>query len=247
MHSTRQIYTFVIGMTVIVALILAGLSTVLKPIHLTNEAVFNKKAILSAVLPGAKDLTDEQVEEQFKTVEQMVLDYKGAIKTKDEVKKLRNFKDKEGKAEDLDLSKEKKRNEKDRLYPLYKFVTDKNETLFITAVRGSGLWDEIWGYIAIKDDFNTIYGTSFDHKAETPGLGAEIKDNPTFPNSFKGKQLYNKDGEFVSVLVKKGGADKTDKNAVDGISGATVTCDGVTDMLKKGLQYYMPYFDTLKK
>ncbi len=234
-------------MTVVVALVLAGLFTFLKPIHKANEAIFNKKAVLSSFMgTKANDLSDEEVVTAFADVKQYVLNYEGKPLSNDEVKDLRNYKEKDGKAEDLDLSKEKKKDDEDRLFPLYiKEVEGKQ--VYITAVRGNGLWDEIWGYIALAEDLNTIVGTSFDHKAETPGLGAEIKDNPTFPNSFKGKQIFNSEGEFVSVLVKKGGADKSDKHAVDAISGATVTCDGVTNMLESGLQYYMPYFETLKK
>ena len=74
----------------------------------------------------------------------------------------------------------------------------------LVSVRGSGLWDEIWGSIALEDDFNTITGATFDHKGETPGLGAEIKDNPKFPSQFVGKKIYDENGEYVSVQVKKG-------------------------------------------
>jgi Na+-transporting NADH:ubiquinone oxidoreductase subunit C len=82
-----------------------------------------------------------------------------------------------------------------------------------------------------------------DHKGETPGLGAEIKDNPAFPGQFIGKQIF-KDGE-VAVLVRKGGSqDKTYE--VDGISGATITCDGVTEMLQRGIAYYLPYLETIE-
>ncbi|MGK0389267.1 MAG: Na+-transporting NADH:ubiquinone oxidoreductase subunit C [Maribacter sp.] len=246
MHSTKYIYLFTVAMTVIVAFILAGLFTVLKPIHQANEAIFNKKAVLSAVNPNANDLSDEEVVAAFASVTQIVLDYTGNELEPAKVKELRNYKDKEGKAEHLDLAKEKKREDKDRLHPLYIFK-EGGKNVYVTAVRGNGLWDEIWGYIALADDYSTIVGTSFDHKGETPGLGAEIKDNPMFPKSFKGKKIFNEEGKFVSVLVKKGGADKTDLYAVDGISGATVTADGVTDMLAEGLQFYMPYIEAQKK
>lgn len=233
-------------MTVIVAFVLAGLFTVLKPIHQANEAIFNKKAVLAAVNPNASDMSDDEVVAAFASVEQIVLDNAGNSLEPAKVKDLRNYKDKEGKAEDLDLAKEKKREDKDRLHPLYIFKKE-GKNVYVTAVRGNGLWDEIWGYIALADDFSTIVGTSFDHKGETPGLGAEIKDNPMFPKSFKEKRIFNDKGEFVSVLVKKGGADKDNPHAVDGISGATVTADGVTDMLKDGLQLYMPFIEAQKK
>jgi Na+-transporting NADH:ubiquinone oxidoreductase subunit C len=89
---------------------------------------------------------------------------------------------------------------------------------------------------------NTVAGVSFDHAGETPGLGAEIKDNAAWKAQFVGKKIYNDAGEFVSVTARKGGA--IDKNhEVDGLSGATVTADGVTDMLYEGLKSYEPYME----
>jgi Na+-transporting NADH:ubiquinone oxidoreductase subunit C len=112
------------------------------------------------------------------------------------------------------------------------------------SVRGNGLWDKIWGYIALKDDFNTIVGTSFGHVAETPGLGAEIKDNPNFSKQFVGKKIYEGD-EYVSVAVLKGGS-RRNAHQVDGISGATITSRGVDEMLYKGISPYLPYFESQK-
>ena len=109
-----------------------------------------------------------------------------------------------------------------------------------------GLWDAIWGYIALQSDMKTIVGAAFDHAGETPGLGAEIKDNPTFPARFKGKEIYTEGGKYVSVGVIKGGA-RDPKHEVDGISGATVTADGVSKMLYDGIKYYEPYFKSIHK
>ncbi|MEM9822777.1 MAG: FMN-binding protein, partial [Bacteroidota bacterium] len=107
-------------------------------------------------------------------------------------------------------------------------------------------WDDIWGNIALKDDLSTIVGAAFDHKGETPGLGAEIKDNPAFPAKFKQKQIYDASGNYTSVDVVKPGI-KTTSHSVDGISGATVTCVGVAEMLDRGIAYYEPYLKTLKQ
>ena len=104
-----------------------------------------------------------------------------------------------------------------------------------TAVRldGKGLWGPIWGYAVVSEDGQTLMGVSFDHKSETPGLGAKITDE-AFLNSFKGKKLYDKDGNFVSVRVLKPGTsgEIADENRVDAISGATLTSKGVDEMLK---------------
>lgn len=233
-------------MTLLVALILAGLFTVLKPIHENNEAIYNKKAILSAVASQLDqplaEMSPEQVADVFTNqIDQKVINMRGEVLEDAAVEALGY---KGGKAENVDTSKEKKKAEADRVLPLYTFTNTKGEKTYIVSVRGNGLWDEIWGNIALSSDRKTITGVDFDHRGETPGLGAEIKDNKGWKSQFTGKSLYSKDGKFTSVAIVKGGA-KNDWNQVDGISGATITADGVAEMLGRGIQYYEPYFSKL--
>ena len=245
MHSTGYIVRFVLIMTSLVALVLALLSTGLKPIHDKNEAIYNKKAILGAIASsqGLDISSDEKVLEIFNNqVEQYVVNAKGQEVDKATVEAAGYI---GGMAENIDMAKEVKKPESDRLFPVYVFNGEK-EKVYIVNVRGKGLWDEIWGNIAIKSDLNTIAGVAFDHKAETPGLGAEIKDNPGFFNQFADKKLFNDQGEYVSIDVVKGGA-KNLAHEVDGISGATITGDGVADMMYKGLNLYRPYLESIKK
>ncbi len=248
MHSTNYIIRFVFILTAIVAIILAGLYTVLKPTHDLNEALYNKRAILQAVA-GEMDsdlasMKPEQIEEVFNTqIEQMVLDHKGN-KLEAATVEARGYKS--GLAENVDMAKEIKKDLSERFLPLYIFKKSNGEKLYIATVRGKGLWDEIWGNIALKSDLKTIAGVSFDHKGETPGLGAEIKDNTSWKKQFLGKEIYDSQGNFVSIGVIKGGA-KNQKHEVDGISGATITADGVDDMLRACLIAYEPYFNTIKK
>lgn len=248
MHSTGKIYLFVFIMTVVVAVILAGMNTSLKSIHKKNEAIFNKKAILSAIETKlgegvkASDMADEEVLSIFDNkITQKVVDINGEEVSSDFIES-RGYKG--GLAEHIDMKKEKKREDADRIFPVF-IYDDGGEKTYIITIRGNGLWDEIWGNIAVKDDFKTVVGASFDHQGETAGLGAEIKDNPGFPRQFQGKSLFDKDGNYTSVVVKKGGVRNPDYE-VDAISGATVTCDGVTDMLYDGIKFYMPYFNSLK-
>lgn len=228
---------FTVGMTSIVALLLAGMFTFLKPIHDTNEALYNKKQILGALNApleiNADNLTDEEVETYFKNVEQLVVNSKGEPV--------------EGtKAEDVNMEKEEKKAVADRKFPVF-IMDNKGEKYYVLSVRGNGLWDKIWGWIALESDLNTVAGAAFGHKAETPGLGAEIKDNKAWKAQFAGEKIYNDAGEFVSVDIVKGGADPMNKNGVDAISGATVTCVGAADMLKDGIELYLPYLNTIKK
>ena len=238
MESTRYVITFILILTSIVALALAGLTEVTKKQAKLNEEIFNKRAIMLAIedyLPDNKkedDFSDEEVVELFGSkVEQLVIDVEGNIV--------------EGKlADEVDMAKERKKDDAVREWPLY-IYTSGSEKYYILSVRGSGLWDEIWGYIALAPDLNTVVGTAFDHKAETPGLGAEIKDNPSFPKSFVGKKIFDDNGAYVSVEVRKGGALAGNMHQVDGLTGATVTGNGVSDMMYDGIQYYLPYLEEL--
>lgn len=236
MNTTRYVLVFVLALTAIVAVLLTSLREATKVQAQLNEEIFEKRAILKAVQDHlgenvkVDNLSDDEVLNIFtSSVEQKVLDMAGT-----EVDGMA--------AEDVDMAKEKKKPEEERVLPLFIYSPEGSaDKFYIVSVRGNGLWDEIWGNIAFESDLNTITGATFDHKGETPGLGAEIKDNPTFAKNFKGTKIY-KDGEYVSVEVKKGGA-QDEVYQVDGISGATVTADGVSEMLYRGIKYYEPFFE----
>ena len=128
-----------------------------------------------------------------------------------------------------DIASIKKREKYSKVYIEYK--DDKINTL-ILPVRGYGLWGILYGYLAIKSDFNTVAGLEFYEHKETPGLGAEI-DNPKWKALWKGKKIYQENGE-VSLKVIKGNVLASSDNVnyeVDGLSGATLTCNGVTNLI----------------
>lgn len=233
-------------MTAIVAVVLAGMFTALKPIHDANEAVYNKRAILSAVADHlGEDLegfSDEKVEEVFSSqIEQLVIDGNGDELDEEYVASLGYI---GGKAESVDMAKEVKKADEDRVWPVFIYTSSAGKKFTIISTRGKGLWDAIWACVALEDDLNTIAGVAFDHVTETPGLGAEIKDNVAWYKQFIGKKLFE-NGEFRSIYVRKGGA-KDPVYEVDGISGATITADGVTAMFKTDIKKYEPYFNTVK-
>lgn len=238
--STKYVLFFTMAMTVIVAVVLAGMYSSLKDIHTTNEQNYNKKQILSSLVEGADKMADDAVASIFtKQVEGIVINAEGTIV--------------EGRlAADVDMEKEEKKVLTDRQYPVFKYKSDDGKEYFILSVRGNGLWDKIWGWVAVEnDERRTVVGAAFGHKGETPGLGAEIKDNSNWRKQFARKDeaklmLYSDKGSYTGLEVKKGGA-KDKSYQVDGISGATVTCNGVTEMLERGLAIYMPYLDSIKK
>ncbi len=235
MFSNKYILMYTLVMALISSVSLAFVVNGLKPMHDQNEAVFKKKEILNSIKDqigiNPTTLSSEEVNKIFaEKVEKVVIDATG--------KKVEG-----ADAETIDMAAEEKKPEKDRHYPLFIYKADKGN-IYLMSVRGNGLWDKIWGTIAIKDDFNTLVGASFGHVGETPGLGAEIKDNPNFPKSFHDKKIFE-NGQYVSVKVVKGGA-KNPEHEVDAISGATITSTGVSNMLNKGISVYVPYFESLK-
>jgi Na+-transporting NADH:ubiquinone oxidoreductase subunit C len=149
----------------------------------------------------------------------------------------------------IDIKKEAEKAKKasyKRKLPL--FIGEKdNKRFYIVPVRGKGLWDAIWGYIALDKDL-VIKGVYFDHAGETPGLGGNIKER-YFMDEFTGEHIF-KDKTFEGVTVLKGNSDPKSLDKadceVDAMSGATLTGNGVTAMLKKDLKMYMPYLKTLK-
>lgn len=120
------------------------------------------------------------------------------------------------------------------------------EDKYILSVRGMGLWGPIWGYVALNADKQTVYGAYFNHDSETAGLGAEIKDSKKWQDQFKGKKAIV-DGE-VKLGVKKPTDIKPEEKdfTVDGVTGATLTCNGVDLMFKESLKKYSDFLNLNK-
>ena len=133
--------------------------------------------------------------------------------------------------------------------PVFEYKNAKGQVeSYIVPMFGKGLWDDVWGYIALETDLVTIKGASFGHKGETPGLGARISD-PEVQARFVGKKIMDVSGALASVSFVKGESVKTDfaNNEVDGLSGATMTTKGVNSMLMNYFGYYDNYFKSIRK
>tara|TARA_Y100000991_G_scaffold190702_1_gene157258 strand:+ start:1255 stop:1986 length:732 start_codon:yes stop_codon:yes gene_type:complete len=236
MSRDSNLYTFLfVGIMIVgIASILAYTSQTLKPMQ--DENVKNEKMqnILSTV---GINVSREEAEKSYKKyiVEELALKIDGSIN-----ENINPF-------SDLNLAKELKKDYEDQHFPLY--VAEINsEKYYIIELRGTGLWDAIWGYISLKSDFNTVNGVSFDHKGETAGLGAEITKD-WFKESFKDEKIFDSDGELVGITVLKGNNDPNnidkDDHEVDAISGSTITGDGVTDMIYERVNNYLPYLSLI--
>lgn len=143
----------------------------------------------------------------------------------------------------IEMATETKKPLEQQRFPLY--IAEVEEAkYYIVPLRGAGLWDAIWGYIALEGDMTTIKGAVFDHKGETAGLGAEITQD-WFQERFVGEKVFDTRGNLVGINVSKTNNDPKDldkdDHEVDAISGATITGDGVTDMILERLTHYLPY------
>jgi len=238
-ESNGFIFIFLTVMVLVVATSLSFVSEALKPIITKNEEIDKKTQILKSVIivPEAEEktkFTKDFVESTYQTgITEMVVDYQGNVK-----EGVNAFK--------LDFKKELKKPEAERSYPVYKY-TEGAEAYYIISLEGLGLWDRIWGYMAVNKDLNTIKGATFDHKGETPGLGARITEYG-FRSQFQKEKLFSDNEYNFSIL--KGEANEaavTDAYKVDGLSGATITSTGVNDMLEKCVKLYQPFFDLTKQ
>ena len=145
----------------------------------------------------------------------------------------------------LDMKSEYEKPASERDLPVFEAKMDDGTTYYIIPVYGSGLWGPVWGNVALAADFETIYGVTFDHKGETPGLGAEIT-TPAFTGQFKEKTIYS-GTDLVAITVMKGeGSSAGNPNAVDAITGGTITSRGVEKMLKDNLAGYAAYFAKMR-
>ncbi|MBS3768711.1 MAG: NADH:ubiquinone reductase (Na(+)-transporting) subunit C [Bacteroidales bacterium] len=228
--SNTYIFIFSLLMVVTVATILSVVAMQLQPMQKKNIETNKKQNILLSLnIESTKDNALDQYDKYI--TDSYVINSEG-----ERLEGVDAF--------SVDLSKEIVKPFEERRLPIY-VGTVGDSTQYIIPIRGKGLWGPIWGYIALKSDYNTIYGTNFSHDSETPGLGAEIATRQ-FQKQFIGKKIFNEEDEFVSVDVVKGGAPSGAPHAVDGVSGGTITSKGVDSMLEDVIGAYVPYLKEMR-
>jgi Na+-transporting NADH:ubiquinone oxidoreductase subunit C len=215
-------------MVVLVAVLLSGASLGLKSKQESNVKQEKMQSILASV---GVQVDRSEAQSAYDDVIKQVLTIKGGSVVSEDRETGFN----------VDMAKAIKLSNMEREAPLY--VANKDgETFYIVPMRGKGLWGPVWGFVALESDGNTVIGATFDHKSETPGLGAEIT-TPMFTDQFPGKKI-SEAGEFKSISVVKAGTSSGDY-AVDGISGGTITSNGVNDMMVDCLAPYAAYFKNI--
>lgn len=223
MNRESNVYTIVYAsvMVIIVALLLAFTSQSLQTKQRQNEDIDKMRQILRSINVNA---SNKEAESKYK---ELITD---AFVVNENGEKV------EGNAFETNLVDELSKPESERKYPVYVAIIEGQQK-YILSMRGAGLWGPIWGYISLNDDKNTVYGADFGHAGETPGLGAEI-DKPIFSHEFIGKKFFNPEGKFVSIAIVKPGKSAQGQDYVDGISGGTITSQGVNAMLQTSIGAY---------
>ena len=238
MRNFSNTYTFlyISVVVVITAALLSFIAEELRPLQQRNLEIEKKQDILRTVgkAENIKDVKDKNiyVEDEFVTYfsSSIVVNSEGEVlDDKDAFEITKNLKAEFSKPVD------------ERGLPVFIYTKDDGSLKYVIPMSGKGLWGQIWGYLAINEDFNTIYGAVFDHAKETPGLGAEINQG-WFQEEFKGKRIFDANSNFVSIKVVKGGADPSDPHGVDAVSGGTITSKGLEAMLMENLLLYETYF-----
>ncbi len=245
-NTDKNSYTllFAIAMVLVVGSLLAFTASSLKPAITENERMEKQQNILYAMGVNANEGTGDIT---FVSKDKVVGEFSKYIKKQLVIENGVAKEDNEAYLIDVKKEQAKAKNGGTRRLPL--FVGEKEgKKLYIAPIRGKGLWDAIWGYVALDKNM-VVQGAFFDHKGETPGLGANIKQR-YFMDDFNGEKLLSEAGVFKGITVAKGNNDPKnltkDDYEVDALAGATITGDGVSAMIKKDLKLYMPYFKKLK-
>ncbi len=232
MKTNSNSYTIVYAavLVVIVAFLLAFVFQALRPAQEANVALDKQKQILYSL--NIRGLQDQAAAAKYKEVvtADEIIDANGNVVDKGS---------KGGTAAGFKLNSGDFKAGKLAVY----VCSVNGQTKYVIPVYGMGLWGPISGYIALNDDKSTIYGAYFNHESETAGLGAEIKDNQKWQEQFQGKKLFKGDDRnaiAISVLKKR---DSNDPNSVDAVTGATLTSNGVTDMLHDCLGQYIKFLN----
>jgi len=233
--SAKYTFMFALAVCVVCSFFLSLVSEGLRSKKERNVELDIKANILKAVGlrdPLEKKATFDQIEDTYSAkIQEWVIDENGKIVEDKRVADIQ---------------------EGEELYPLYVYKEGKTITAYAFPIIGNGLWSTLYGYLALEPDAKTLRGITYYNHGETPGLGAEI-DKDWFQDNFKGKSIWDvKKEELWPVAVIKGKVEgqvsgETADHYVDGISGATITSKGVTEMIDRELRKYEPFFKNIRR
>ncbi len=242
--SGKRIFIFALSMCLGCSLMVSISAVALRPLQETNALLDKKKNILAAaqiIEPGER-LTEEEVLERFKQVTPIVVDLETYQVTTGE--EAANFA-----AEKVQMVAAPDNDAQVQTMPtraqVYEVVKNGQVDMLVLPIEGKGLWSTLKGFIALDAQDYSVRGLTYYEHAETPGLGGEV-DNPNWKSKWNGRKIFGENGE-VRIEVIKGAAGPASEAPykVDGLSGATITSRGVTNMLHfwLGEEAFGPFLD----
>lgn len=245
MNTNGNAYT-VIYTTIVVTLVAAILAFVAMTLKPKQDANIKAETI-SQMLTAAQFFTKDECSAMGndKVLEAYSQNIKEAYTINLKGEKVRDLNTEVKSIELQDGLKAQNKNIKDGSdaadLPVYVFNKD-GKSVTVVPVYGAGLWGPIWGYIALDEDLQTIVGAYFDHDSETPGLGAKIKDDPSFRAEFIGKKVNVASDPVFSVV--KVGTSADENSSLDAITGATMTSKGLGEAIAFWLKAYAPFLSS---
>lgn len=243
--SIQKTLMVAILLCLVCSIIVAGAAVSLKPIQLANKQLDkNYNILLAAGLASKEKMGREQIETAFKQITTRIVNLEaGRYATDAELETIKAAGYNPSAYDQLKASKDPALSaslpsDKDlaNIRRLEKFAAvytvESNGVIekMVLPVHGYGLWSTLYGFLALEGDLQTVVGLGFYSHGETPGLGGEV-DNPAWKALWNGKKLYNDSGD-LAIQVVKGKAAADDMNSVDGLSGATLTSNGVSNLVQ---------------
>lgn len=246
MRGNAYTFTFMAVVCVGCALLVAGTASLLKETQDRAERIDGYKNVLlaSGLVKRGQAITPDEVEKMYKDrIGGLMVGGDGKV-VGDSANNMR--------AEDV--HKQDKVlpgvpgyvKDEDRQYPLYVVKDGDKVQAYVIPVWGQGLWSALYGYLSLDADGKTIKNLVFYKEGETPGLGKRITE-PWFQEQFEGKQYLGPDGKVTFTVGRPSQTKNENPNAVNGISGSTITSRGVGNMIVKMMNRYAPYFEKVAK
>ena len=226
-------YIFILSLTIVCSLLLSLASEGLRSLKEKNVEIDKKKNILNAIGLNITSLSNSDIDKYFlNNIDTLIIDIDGEINNILTIPDLVAI-------ENNQTGEVKYYNNDNEYLPMYE---DNSRNVVVLPISGKGLWSTLFGYFAIDSrNYSTVRGITFYKHKETPGLGGEVSKK-WFQSNFIGKEIYENNNLNSVKVAKAGYADENSLYEVDGISGATITSNGVTTFLLRDLQRYEKYF-----
>jgi Na+-transporting NADH:ubiquinone oxidoreductase subunit C len=236
-ESTARTLVVALLVCLVCSVFVAGAAVALRPTQLENRQLDKQRSILAIAGLGSPGMSGAEVKSLYeerivaKLVDLDTGDYSDEFdpNTFDPLVAAKDPSQSKALPSSQDIASIKRR---ERYSVVYIVETDGQLETMVIPVRGYGLWSTLYGFLAVKEDFNTVAGLGFYQHGETPGLGGEV-DNPRWRSLWEGKELFKDDGS-LAIQIVKGGVNPQSPNAdhqVDALAGATLTSDGVNNLL----------------